>query len=349
MGVPQRTRDNHFVPQASLRRWADADNKVWCYRLLVPDVRVPPWRRHSVRSIAYHEHLYTSALAGEETDRFEQWIGQEFEGPGQEAIEKAVSERRLTRQDWMALVRYAAAQDVRTPARYLEHTRRWNVEVPQLLDETLTHSLAEWEAADTATRDALRSKPRDPETADFPVLVTVTRDPTRGGGRLRVETIVGRQMWLASMRLWLTRSIGALYEHRWSIMRAPDGVTWITSDDPVIRLNYMSEREYNFGGGWGSAGSEFIFPLSPKHLLYTQIGKRHDSRITASPQLAERLQRFIAEHAHRWIYAAAPSSYVEKVRPRQVDRAQFVDELRGWAEWHQNQMAAEKDLAPPAA
>ena len=155
---------------------------------------------------------------------------------------------------------------------------------------------------------------------------------------------MGRQMWLASMRLLLTTTVGVLYQHRWSIIRAPDGISWLTSDDPVIRLNYNTEQDYDFGGGWGSPGSEFIFPLSGKHLLYTQVGKRHEPRITGAPELAQRLQRIIAEHAHRWIYSAAPLEDIETLRPRKVDHAQYAQEMREWKKWPQDQTAAERAL-----
>src|SRR5207253_1855843 len=83
------------------------------------------------------EHLYTTVLTGQETDQFERWIEREFETPGQEVIEKATSERRLSAEDWKALIRYTAAQDVRTPARYAEIARRWSAELQQLIDSCI--------------------------------------------------------------------------------------------------------------------------------------------------------------------------------------------------------------------
>lgn len=344
----QFTRRNHFVPQAYLRRWAGAQGKVWCYRLLVSDAGVLPWKLHSVRSIGFHEHLYTTVLAGRETDQFEAWIEREFETPGQRAIAKVVSERRLTPEDWKALIRYTAAQDVRTPARYIEDRRRWDPQMEQMIEETLRQSIAEWEAADDATRETLaRDKPAGRAPFDFPFRVTITRNPAGEGGWIGAETIVGRQMWLAKIHLHLTTTIRVLHEHRWSIMRAPEGMKWLTTDDPVVRLNYTSDQDYNFGGGWGSTGSEFLFPLSPTHLLYTQIGRRHESRITPPFHLAQRLQRMIAKHAHRWIYSAAPVEGIDTLRPRKVDRVQYAQEMDEWKQWHRNQTAAELELQAP--
>lgn len=57
-------KDNHYVPRLYLKRWADANNKVNTYRLLVPHQRRPLWKRRSAKGLAYHEHLYTLSKAG---------------------------------------------------------------------------------------------------------------------------------------------------------------------------------------------------------------------------------------------------------------------------------------------
>jgi len=343
----QKTRASHFVPQAYLRRWAGSDLKLWCYRLLVSHNAVPKWKRHSIRGMAYQEHLYTTLVGTEESDEFEHWIEEEFETPGQEAIEKAASNGRLTPQDWRAIVRYAAAQDVRTPARYYENVQRWNVQLPQMIQEVLNDSVEKWEAADEDERKVLLAS-RDPE-ADamaFPFRVAVTPTPAEGGGIITAETVPGRQMWISSMRLLLSRTIRALLKHRWSFVLAPDGVSWLTSDDPVIRLNYKSASEYDFGGGWGSQGSDIIFPLSPTHLLFTQIGHRHPDRIRREADVAEKIQRLVAEHAHRWIYAQLPQN---PRRSRVIDSGRFLEEAQARARWHKEQTAAQLALgqSPP--
>lgn len=343
----QRTRDSHFVPQAYLRRWSDADQKVWCYRLLVSYPSVPPWKKHSIRGLAYQAHLYTTLRGTEETDDFERWIEREFETPGSEAIEKAVNDRRLTKADWAAMIRYAAAQDVRTPARYYENVARWKEELPQLLDDVLRESVEKWERADNDERQALEETSEvEPGMEEFPFKFSITPTPEIGGGIVKAETVPGRQMWVSGMRMLLSRTVNALLEHRWSIMRAPDGVSWLTSDDPVIKLNYTSESEYSFGGGWGSRGSDIIFPLSPTHVLFTQIGHRHASRFTPDTNLTGKIQRITAEHAHRWIYSFEQQ---DPRRQRVVDREQFLAEGHARQRWHDDQMNAELDLRSPDA
>ena len=48
----------------------------------------------------------------------------------------------------------------------------------------------------------------------------------------------------------------------------------ISVGHPVLRLNYYKPGQYDFRGGWGNPGSEVLMPLSPRHLLYVQVGKK---------------------------------------------------------------------------
>jgi hypothetical protein len=110
-------RDNHYVPRSYLKRWTHDGSRLWLYRVLVPHARVPLWRETSTRGITYHEHLYTRVAASGESDEIERWLDAEFDAPAEEAIAKAVANKRLSPHDWRLLARFFAAQDVRTPAR----------------------------------------------------------------------------------------------------------------------------------------------------------------------------------------------------------------------------------------
>src|SRR6185312_7980980 len=80
----------------------------------------------------------------------------------------------------------------------------------------------------------------------FPARVTIERSVQPGVGRqLRVEAVAGRAMWLFQVRHSLSSIIHVLEGHRWTILRAPKGAMWLTSDDPVIRLNYHSPEKYD--------------------------------------------------------------------------------------------------------
>ena len=150
-------------------------------------------------------------------------------------------------------------------------------------------------------------------------------------------------MWLFGIKHILTHTLKVLLQHKWSILRAAHEVQWITTDDPVIRLNYYSKGSYNFGGGWGYKGSEILLPLSPKHMLYTQVGKKNlPPRIELSNEMSSELQIIIAEHSHRWIFANEPIKDIENIRPRIIDPISYKNEIKAWKHWHEEQSSAEK-------
>ena len=118
-----------------------ATNRVSTYRLLVPHPQVPTWKRKSLRGIAYHSHLYTRLTAGGETDEIERWLEHDFETPAAVPLRKLISGERLTPTDWNHLIRFVAAQDVRTLARLLENLQRWQAELPSLIQDVLEEAV----------------------------------------------------------------------------------------------------------------------------------------------------------------------------------------------------------------
>jgi len=274
----------------------------------------------------------------------ERWFGAEFESPAEDAIRKVVSDASLTRSDWKRLIRFAAAQDVRTPARLNEMLRRWRETLPGMMREVLQTTVQEFEIAKrVGTR-----VPREPniDASEFPVRVKTERLPGGKGGTLRLEMVPGRDLWLFFLkRHLLTKTANVLMEHKWTILHAPDHISWITTDDPVVRLNYYEHGEYDFGGGWGREGAEMFLPLGPRHLLYTRIGDKPARRgTTLSADKATHLQRFMLEHAHRYVFAASPDKMVEEFRPRAVDADAYAKEQEEWKSWHEEQVAAVQTL-----
>ena len=256
-------RDNHYVPCSYLKRWSSDGHRVWVYRVLVAHDRVPIWRQTSTRGIAYHEHLYTKVAASGESDELEQWLDAEFEAPAEDAITRAVANQPLSRNDWRLLARFFAAQDVRTPARLLENLQRWSSWLPELIQRTVTDSVAKLEAMSPSERASLAASA--PHRDSLPFRVTTERRPGERGGWLKGETIAGRGLWLWSIRHLLSgEPLEALCNHRWTILAPPDGQTWFTSDDPVLKVNFNSLEDYKCGGGWGSVGTDLFCPGSAR-------------------------------------------------------------------------------------
>lgn len=347
MSERQFKKDNHFVPRSYLKRWAGKDGRVCLYRLLVSSPSVPVWKRASTRGLAFHEHLYTTIAGGSESDDLERWLDQEFEGPAEEPIQRVIEGRRLSPGDWTKLVRFLAAQDARTPARFEESYARHDRDLPGMIESSLASALRR--RAELLDRgETLPTVPPGAEQSGVPFRVTVRPNADGEGGQIVGEVLNGRALWIMGIRRALTVPIKVLLQQRWTILRPPPGKQLVTSDNPVLRLSYRGPADYDLKGGWGVPGTDIMLPLGPEHLLYTEIGRAvppRDSRM--SPRLYEFVYRFTIENAYRHVIASTEAKDVPMIRPRLVDPALVSTERERWSSWHADQSNAEIEILQP--
>jgi Protein of unknown function (DUF4238) len=341
------TAKNHFVPQLYLKRWAGVDSKIGRYSLLVPNENVHPWKKSSTGAIGYHQHLYTRIVGGVAEDEVETWLNQDFETPAVLPLSRAVGEQALTSGDWSAILRFMWIQGARTPASFLKFRERQIQHLPAIMQKSLTDSVQKWEETKSTGKAIAHQTSR--ATKDFPSKVTKAIEPGAETGTLKVEVDVGRGLWLWSLRQDYAATMAALHLLKTTILRPPAGLNWLTSDDPVVKVNYYSPKEYDFGGGYGHAGTEILFPLSPQHLLYAKVGARpaFEKYQRVPESIAAVFQKLLIEHAHRMIFAVAPDPMVEKFHPRHVSMAHYNYEAAQWEQWHQEQSAAEAAIVKP--
>ena len=341
--------NNHFIPQAYLRRWADADSRLWVYSMLVSDGRVPTWRQRSVRSVAVHRHLYSAVRDGSESDAFERWLDADFEAPAAPVIAKVEHGEPLNGADWERLAFFMASLDVRTPSHFLESMRRWHEEIPHMLRTTVDRAVSPLERGElppsiAAVVTAAGVETPEAHELDLPLPLRVQTERIPGaGGLLKAEMTIGRRLWLHSMRQLLTKTARALLRLEWTILRPAAGWLLPTSDHPVLRLNFTNDDAYDFGGGWGRSGCDVLMPLTPRHLMYARVGHPPPPDPVMTPELTLRVQRLLVARAHREIYHVYPRQALEWFRPRVVNREQYDLERRLWDEWPASQAAAEVD------
>ena len=334
-------RDSHYVPQAMLRRWSDDGTHLYAYRILVSSPKVQEWRRKSIRGLARQSDLYTVFGGGEELDDFERWLSSNYEQPGLEAIDKLVRRAQLTPSDWRSMARLVAAQDVRTPLSFIESMRRWNQQIPEILDRTLQESINRLEEA-SAKGVALHLTS---EQSEFSNLLEINIEPPAVPGSdlasVQATVPIGRRFWVTSMRYLLTGAAETLCRHRWSVIEPADDQEWPLTDHPVLKLNYYRPGQYDFDGGWGNPGSEIMMPVSPRRLLYVQVGKKNPNRLSFPPRHTSLIQQLLVKRAHRWVFGRRREHWVADVRPRTVDRDQLAEEAAAWERWHRDQLQSE--------
>jgi hypothetical protein len=336
------TRDNHFVPQLYLKNFAAPSGEVIEHRILVSRSSVPVWKPVNVAGTGYEKNLYTRIVRGEEADDIEQWLSREFESPAKEPFQKVLADKELTRGDWETLIRFLACQIVRTPAFLIKYLPIWNQMAPELLNLKKKDFEASLRKATESGERIVRVDV--PHREYFPMTIDRQDLPEENKVRFTRKLLVGRGLWFYTMKQTLTSTLKVLYKHTWIILEAPARLGWFTSDDPVICLNFRSDSDYDFNGGWDRARANILFPLSPRHLMITEIGAGSYPRRVPSRYHARLFRRMIAEHAHRRIYSLAEDLKIPKLRPRVVDAVAFQNEKALWETWYEDQSRAELAL-----
>lgn len=143
----------------------------------------------------------------------------------------------------------------------------------------------------------------------------------------------------------LTSTVKVSERINWQVVHAADGISFPTSDDPVICLNYNSERDYDFGGGWGTKHNIILMPISPKVLLFSEVGvKRNIPGLDYSLAYSKLFREMIIRHAHRYVYADRPQKGMLALNARVVNRDIYEHEKQSIAGWHTENVEAERNL-----
>ena len=242
------TRESHYVPQATLRRWSEDGVNVWAYRLLAPSANIDPWQLCAIKGLTKHRDLYTTFEGDQEGDDFEKFITREIEEPGQAAIEKVIGNFKMKPGDWHAVAKFVAAQQMRTPMFFVEWVRRINEEMPKTLESILS------ELEQTAVTQ-IPAEAQEPDNHNYlREKLRVTVDPVPGGNGLALvhaQVSSSRTAWLRFMRRMLTDRIELFCHHRWRVLKLASDDEWPLTDNPVLALNYVAPGEYDFRGGLG--------------------------------------------------------------------------------------------------
>jgi hypothetical protein len=210
-------RRSHYVPEDYLSAWSDDKTHVNANRLLVPTARYRLLEPRSISGLFYFTDLYTTIERDGEPDQLERWLNTEIETPTADALDKARTDRPLTKSDWARLAMYTAALDVRTPTRYVDHVAFLDRNMPDILGDVLARAKQEIERATAEGRPLEPITPQDPPHVPLPrmpVRASVEKNPNGDGGFLRVEFVAGRASWVQSIYSNLTGPAKHLTRHQ---------------------------------------------------------------------------------------------------------------------------------------
>lgn len=338
MSKNQISHNNHYIPQFYLKNWSEDGKTVYAYSLLVPDSKIPYWRKKSIKSTAVWSDFYTRNEGADEIDDFEKWFDREFESPVKIVYDKLLSEQILNKEESMKLTRFIAAQYLRTPARLNALLTQWHIETPKIF-EKVVKKMSETHVTSSQIHSS------EPQTNELLKLLPVSASVNKDLLQVEVKLIIGKGMYLFALKHLLTETVKVMEEHKWHVIHAADRILYPTSDDPVICMNFYGDNNYDFKGGWGVKNGNIIMPISPKLLLLTEIGNNIPiMKLDYSEQWSTFFRRLIIEHAHRYVYAIEPQKGMLAINPRRVNKALYEKEKEMMAGWHEEQMKEESKL-----
>jgi hypothetical protein len=237
-----------------------------------------------------------------------------------------------------------AAQDVRTPSRLYEHLDRGS----DLMSSSLESALGELKdkLEHNSTGEITKFEAKRSDLPSIPMKVTIEPSNDGEGSIVKAETYVGRSSWINSIKYLLKNTCKELLKNKWTIVKPAKCYKWLTSDNPVIRLNFTNYQNYDLQGGWGKAKGNIIFPISPGHAMFTQIGDRPMEKGTRlSLEHTIFFRKIMCENASRFIFSSYSDYEVIKIVPRKIDKEQYLFEKNEFAKWHERNKSHEIEFS----
>ena len=269
----------HYVPQEYLRGFsADASQTiVWMF-----DKQSRKWKDAAIRRVAQQPGYFTEEV--------EARLNEMVEGPGHQALRALRSGQMLDNRMGGDLLSYIAVMMMRVPKK-----RRQALSfVPGTIDRVVSR-----------TKDeliGLRSAETELRVAEL--LAEVDRIEER------VREEIPEEIMDQIVSPWpSTKVLEGVHSMCWRLVTVPASSPLITSDSPAF---YFSAY------GIGSAESELTFPISPQlALLGSRQGPPGEVIVRSEKRpIAKEITRRIAVGAERFIFAARPYSWVEKIALR---------------------------------
>lgn len=332
----QITRDNHYVPRFYLRQWSGNGNTIRCYNGIIRNEAMRGWRSTSIKGTAYWKNLYTDIVDGYDDDKFEKMM-HDYEDAAKEALCKLVSDAELSEREKSDLVSFLIVQAARTPS-FVEFSQRLLKRVfPSVVEsvgERLKQRIADGTIEEEAKRATQSLKEASPDLSDMVMNVRLDKEK----GAIGVETCTGRQNFIAEALRFIEGAPGELLRDcNWIILNTEDML--MTSDNPVVFMQYDERSGWAFGLGGGliSRPTLVFMPLTPHHVLLTQIGlsTQEMERIQMTDELNELIQQGTVFNAKRYIYANNCDDRASAWREQFVNSDVFDEMERERKEWHE--------------
>jgi len=305
--------NNHFVPQMYLNAWG-SDNKIFEYRLLVSNEKVPIWTRKSIERTASQDYLYVNIVDGVESDEFEKVFNTKFETPAKIPLMKAICGDRMSSEDWKKLINYVTAQYVRTPKFFLQCKQIEESILPDVLKD-LAKQLEKMDFPPEPIEQ------EDELSSLLPVKFDVLRQDEDGTATANITVIAGKSSWLLTIRHILSVDsdvLKTIQAKKWRVVTSHPDIKWPTCDNPFVIFTINQRGQYSITDGIGQPTNYFAFPLSPRKALLCG-NKTIPPNLILTEEESIMIKNLIIHNAYLYVYSDFEDSNVPLLRPRYID------------------------------
>ncbi len=331
------SRNNHYIPQMYLSRWA-ANGRINVYKLLVSHEDVPIWSRQSVVHTASIKNAYVNVRNGIEYDGVEHFFDSNFEMPAKEAFDKLHGNAKMTYHDWNCLSDFVVAQYVRTPAFYLWVTKWGQSILPKVFDEI-------GEKLSKARRDEFEKTTRFEDDGLLPLDVKLIDSGENDDySYAEINSASGKGLWLYIIKSVLDEksTIKTFFrELKWSVIDAPVDEFWPTCDNPVVICDYDGQtiKRSSIQEGIKRKDKAIVFPISPRRVIFGTVIREVPWHIISDEKWFEMIREVIIKNAMLEVYSYIEDGGVRRIRPRIVDKDEYLRikaEFESWYESYRN-------------
>jgi Protein of unknown function (DUF4238) len=281
---------HHAVPRFYLSRFAAEDGLIWLH-----DIHTQSSVRVSPNDAIVEKYLYAPEVGeNPKDDVFEKFLADHVDGPAAPAIARLAEGGTISSEDRQRIAVFLAYQEFRIP--------RMRDAVSGLVTQVGERVL-----------DLLVEHPENMKRT-FEDMGTPMSDEDLGrlvegvkSGGIKIEAT--KVAWLQSASI-VTEIATMLDNMPWTVLEAPSGVEFLTSDSPIVKVVTDPTVPRHLAGGWLSPAAESTFALDPSHMLAIRPDGK-EGRFGIRKAWCDDVNRRLISHARRFVVSRSPDSYVE--------------------------------------
>lgn len=235
------------------------------------------------------EHLYTF-IDDSDRQRFElEALFGIVESRAGSILKSVIAKLPINRVDREYLALFVAMHAIRTPAALAEY---------RIVRQKAEHARLKLmsPSEDVAYEWMKESKPADTSETELRQLAKKMVEMVSGDHfRVNIPDELARA---TALKTWDTLA-ETLFERDWTVVHAPSGAEYITSDSPVV-LSPLSDTE-DLPLGYGSLHTHVLFPLSRTAALVMNGDGRRIAHTDARSEQVDRFNGAIAADCYRYV------------------------------------------------